>query len=260
MAQHSPHREEAGLRPLEAKVIIVTGALGGIGGAAARELVAAGVHVVATDITPAGDEALAQWGADASFFRADLTQEDQVAALVAHTLERHGRLDGAFNNAGIEQHGKPLTQLDAAEWDRVLHINLGSMFFCLKHQIPAMASGGSIVLTSSILGQVAVPNAAEYIASKHAVIGLMRAAAIEGGPLGIRVNAVLPGAVDTPLLRRQFDDPALLPMMEAVRKAHPLGRFALPEEIAKAVKWLLSGESSFTTGATISIDGGFTAT
>jgi 2,5-dichloro-2,5-cyclohexadiene-1,4-diol dehydrogenase 1 len=248
------------VRTLQDKVIIVTGALGGIGSAAVRELAAAGAHVVATDITPAGEEALDHLSARAAFFRADLTQEDQVAALLAHTLERHGRLDGAFNNAGVEQHGKPLTGLEAAEWDRVIRINVSSIFYCLKHQIPAMQSGGSIVLTSSVLGQVAVPNAAEYIASKHAVIGLMKAAAIECGALGVRVNAILPGFVDTPLFRRQFADAALQPMVEAVRKSHPLGRFAEPEEVAKAVKWLLSDESSFTTGASINIDGGFTAT
>jgi len=241
-------------------VIIVTGALGGIGAAAVRTLSAAGAVVVATDITMAGNDTLDQMGAHVSFFRADLTREGEVAALVAHTLERHGRLDGAFNNAGVEQHGKSLTVLEAAEWDRVIRVNVSSIFYCLKHQIPVMKSGASIVLTSSILGQVAVPNAAEYIASKHAVIGLMKAAAIECGPLGVRVNAILPGVVDTPLFRRQFGDPALQPMVEAVRKSHPLGRFAEPKEVAQAVKWLLSDESSFTTGASISIDGGFTAT
>lgn len=245
---------------LDNKVVIVTGALGGLGAAATLELLAAGARVVATDITAANQQALDQWGAHASFFRADLAQEDQVAALIAHTLERYGRLDGAFNNAGVEQHGKPLTELNAAEWDRVIRINLNSIFYCLKHQIPAMKSGGSIVTTSSILGQVAIQNAAEYIASKHAVIGVTKAAAIECAARGIRVNAILPGVVNTPLFKRQFDNPAAKPMVDAVRHSIPMQRFAEPHEVARTVKWLLSDESNFTTGTAITIDGGFTAT
>lgn len=130
------------MKILEGKVIIGTGALGGIGRATARELAAAGAHVAATDIIPAGEEILDKWGTHASFFRADLAQEDEVAALIAHTLDRHGRLDGAFNNAGVEQHGKALTELSATEWDHVIRINLSSIFYCLKHQIPAMQPGG----------------------------------------------------------------------------------------------------------------------
>ena len=136
------------------------------------------------------------------------------------------------------------------------------MFLCLKYQILAMkeTGGGAIVNTSSGLGQVAIPDAAEYIASKHGVVGLTRAAAIDCRKLGIRVNAILPGIVNTPMISRLVDDPALAPVFDRLRERHPLNRFAEPSEIGETVKWLLSDAASFVTGAAIAVDGGYLAT
>ncbi len=245
------------------KVFIVTGALGSIGGVTARLLAEKGWRVVVTDIVSEGGTALADSlsasGGDASFIAADLAEEAQVKALVEHTLDRFGRLDGAFNNAGVEQHGKPIVELTSDEWARVMRINAQGMFHCVKHQMRVLGRGASIVNTSSALGQFAVPHAAEYIASKHAVCGLTRAAAIEGAANGIRVNAVLPGVVRTPMHERSYSAPEMAEPLEMMRRAHPIGRFAEPEEIGHLVRWLLSDEASFVTGALYSIDGGATA-
>ena len=244
---------------LESKVIIVTGALGAIGGATAGLLAQAGARLVLTDISDTGGSALAERlsaeGGEASFFAADLVDEDQARALVDHAVSRFGRLDGAFNNAGVAQNNKPIIEMTSAEWTRVLQINATSMFHCVKHQMIAMKDGGSIVNTSSGLGVIAIPNAAEYIASKHAVCGLTRAAAVEGAPMGIRVNTVLPGAVRTPLLESTFDTPEKL---DQLNKLHPIGRTGEPEEIGNLVRWLLSDEASFITGSLYAVDGGYT--
>ncbi|MEU2005221.1 SDR family NAD(P)-dependent oxidoreductase [Rhodococcus sp. NPDC019627] len=248
---------------IESKVLIVTGALGGIGGATARLLADAGAHVVASDVIDSGGAELAEElsarGAKASFFAADLAEEDQARALVDHAVERFARLDGAFNNAGVPQHEKLLVNLTSEEFSKVMRINVLGVFHCLKHQMLAMTDGGSIVNTSSGLGVIAMPNAAEYIASKHAVCGLTRAAAVEGGPDGIRVNALLPGIVRTPMVESVFGSLDAPEFQEGVRALHLLGRLAEPEEIGQAARWLLSDESSFVTGALIPVDGGVTA-
>ena len=248
---------------IESKVLIVTGALGGIGGATARLLADAGAHVVASDVVDSGGAELAEElsarGAKASFFAADLAEEDQARALVDHAVERFARLDGAFNNAGVPQHEKLLVKLTSEEFSKVMRINVLGVFHCLKHQMLAMTDGGSIVNTSSGLGVIAMPNAAEYIASKHAVCGLTRAAAVEGGPDGIRVNALLPGIVRTPMVESVFGSLDAPEFQEGVRALHLLGRLAEPEEIGQAARWLLSDESSFVTGALIPVDGGVTA-
>ncbi|KAA1027875.1 SDR family oxidoreductase [Pseudonocardia sp. EV170527-09] len=251
------------MNSLESKVVIVTGALGGIGGATARLLADGGAHVVASDIvdTGCGDLVgeLSARGPKATFLTADIAREDQARALVEHAVERFGRLDGAFNNAGIPQHGKPLVDLTSDEFSTVLRINALGVFHCLKHQIPAMGDGGSIVNTSSGLGVLAMPDAADYIASKHAVCGLTRAAAVEAAPAGIRVNAVLPGIVGTPMVEAVYgslDSPELL---DGARSLHLLGRLCEPDEVGHAVRWLLSDEASFVTGALIPVEGGVTA-
>lgn len=245
------------------KVIIVTGALGAIGGAAAMLLAKAGNHVVATDLTsdpgPQLAAALSDLGTEASFVAADLTREDQVETLVAHAVARYGRLDGAFNNAGVEQPRVPITELSGADWARIMAVNTQSMFHCVKHQFRAMTGGGSIVNTSSGLGVVGSANSAAYVASKHAVCGLTRAAAIEGGPLGIRVNAVLPGVVRTPMHERVFSKPEFADARRQRQQATPIGRFGESEEIGYLARWLLSDESTFVTGALYAVDGGYTA-
>jgi 2,5-dichloro-2,5-cyclohexadiene-1,4-diol dehydrogenase 1 len=257
-----PNKGRGPVQEMRSKVFIVTGALGAIGGATASLLAEAGARVVATDI--AEDEgqltaSLAAHGAEASFFAADLAEEDGARALVAHAIERFGKLDGAFNNAGIEQPRKPLVEITGDEWAHIMRVNAQSMFHCVKHQFLAMAGGGSIVNTSSGLGVVGSSHVAAYAASKHAVCGLTRAAAIEGGPLGIRVNAVLPGVVRTPMHERVFSRPEFAEAIEQRRRSTPIGRFGESEEIGYLARWLLSDESTFVTGALYAVDGGYTA-
>ena len=247
---------------LTSKTIIVTGALGGIGRASARVFATAGARVVGSDLGDAGGkdfvDELTALGAEASYFAADLQDEGEVAALVGHAVERFGRLDGAFNNAGVPQQGKPLADLTSEEFERVLRINVLGVFHCVKHQMKVMDEGSAIVNTSSGLGVMAIENAADYIASKHAVCGLTRAAAVEGALKGVRVNAILPGMVRTPMVESVFavDDPEFL---TAVRSLHLIPRLAEAEEIGNAARWLLSNESSFVTGALIPVEGGTTA-
>lgn len=247
---------------LTSKTIIVTGALGGIGRASARVFATAGARVVGSDIADAGGEEfvdeLRALGAEASYFAADLQDEAQVEALVGHAVERFGRLDGAFNNAGVPQQGKSLVDLTSEEFERVLRINVLGVFHCVKHQLKVMGEGGAIVNTSSGLGVMAIENAGDYVASKHAVCGLTRAAAVEGALKGVRVNAILPGIVRTPMVESVFavDDPEFL---TAVRSLHLIPRLAEAEEIGNAARWLLSNESSFVTGALIPVEGGTTA-
>lgn len=248
---------------LQSKVFIVTGAMGAIGGATAHLLARSGAHVVATDIDRDGGEALVERlssrGAAAIFVAADLAQEEQAQAVTAGALDRFGRLDGAFNNAGVEQPRKPLVQISSDEWARIMRVNVQSMFHCIKHQFLAMSDGGSIVNTSSALGVVGSADLAAYVASKHAVCGLTRSAAIEGGPRGIRVNAVLPGVIRTPMHERVYSAPEFADALEQRRRMHPIGRFGESEDIGNLVRWLLSDESSFITGALYAADGGFTA-
>ena len=250
---------------LAGKSIIVTGAGGGIGHAASLVLAAAGANVVVTDIAEeagrATVDAIRSSNANAIFFRADLAVERDVQALVERATSTYGRLDGAFNNAGLEQCAKPLHELTTEQWERALRVDLTSVFWCLKYQVIAMlrTGGGAIVNTASSLGQVAIPNASEYIASKHGVIGLTRAAAAEYGAQGIRVNAVLPGIIRTPMIARLSEDPQFSGMFDGLRKRHPIGRFGEPAEVAEAVKWLLSDSASFVNGTALTVDGGYLA-
>ncbi len=250
---------------LQGKTIIVTGAGGGIGRVACAVLARAGANVVVTDIAAdRGREAAAAItgaGLSASFFPADLASESAIHALVNHAVEKFGRLDGAFNNAGVEQCALPLHELTLEQWERAIRIDLTSVFLCIKHQVKAMlkSGGGAIVNTASSLGQVAIPNASEYVSAKHGVIGLTRAAAAEYGRHGIRVNAVLPGIVMTPMISRLVADPQFSAFFEKVRERHPIGRFGQPQEIGEAVSWLLSDLASFVNGTAFAVDGGYLA-
>lgn len=247
------------MHSLQSKTFIVTGGLGGIGGATARLLAESGAHVVLTDITDSGGtdyaSELSGHGAEAAFFAADQADEEQVQGLVDYTIGRFGGLDGAFNNAGVPPHKKPLVNLSSDEFASVMRVNVLGVFHCLKHQMLAMKDGGSIVNTSSGLGVMALPDQAEYIASKHAVCGLTRAAAVEGASLGIRVNAVLPGAIRTPMQEAAQG----LESLARAENLHLLGRIGEPQEVGHAVRWLLSDEASFVTGALIPVEGGLTA-
>ena len=250
---------------LQGKTIIVTGAGGGIGKEACMVLAKAGANVVVTDIAEdRGSEtaaAITGAGLSARFIPADLSSEDQIRSLVAQAVKIFGRLDGAFNNAGVEQCALPLHQLTLEQWERAIRIDLTSVFLCIKHQVTAMLAtgGGAIVNTASSLGRVAIPNASEYVSAKHGVVGLTRAAAAEYGSQGIRVNAVLPGIVLTPMISRLVGDPLFQAFFEKVRERHPIGRFGQPQEIGQAVTWLLSEAASFVNGADIAVDGGYLA-
>lgn len=247
---------------LDSRVVIVTGALGGIGRATARSLAEAGAHVVLTDLEVTGGPEfaadLARLGPEADFVAADLVDEDQARAVVERAVDRFGRLDGAFDNAGVAQRDKPLTELASQEFEDIMRVNVLGTFHCLKHQMPAMTGGGSIVITSSGLGVTAVPYRAAYVTSKHALSGLTRAAAVEGAPLGIRVNAVLPGSTRTPMaeaVHGSLDEAA----NQRAGSFHLLPRLAEPEEIGYAARWLLSDEASFVTGALVPVEAGATA-
>jgi len=248
---------------LSGKSIIVTGAGGGIGRATCSVLAAAGARLVVSDVAEAAGrettEDVKAQGGEAVFVAADLASEEAIAGLVAKTVEAYGRLDGAFNNAGVEQRNKPLAELTLAEWQRAIDIDLTAVFLCVKHQVKAMleTGGGSIVNTASSLGQVGLAGASEYCAAKHGVIGLTRAAGADYGPHGIRVNAVLPGITRTPMIARLSEDPQLSATFDRLRGRHSMGRFGEPAEIGESVKWLLSDDASFMNGAAVAVDGGY---
>jgi NAD(P)-dependent dehydrogenase (short-subunit alcohol dehydrogenase family) len=206
--------------------------------------------------------AIRQQDGEAIFVATDVADEAQVEALVAATVDRFGRLDGAFNNAGLAHTNVLLHDLTAAQWRRIQSVNYDGVFFCMKHEIRAMlqTGGGAIVNTSSALGRVAVPRSADYCGSKGGVLGLTKGAAVDYGHQHIRVNAILPGAVDTPMVQALTSDPQFAGLLEKLRTSHPVGRIGFPEEIAAAAVWLLSDKSSFVTGAELAVDGGFLAT
>jgi NAD(P)-dependent dehydrogenase (short-subunit alcohol dehydrogenase family) len=248
---------------LQGKTLIVTGAGGGIGRAASLVLAAAGANVVVSDIVEGSGQAtvdaVQSGGGTALFVKADLASEADVRALVERAVSAYGRLDGAFNNAGLEQCAIPLHELTTEQWERALRVDLTSVFWCLKYQVLAMLAtgGGAIVNTASSLGQVAIQNASEYITAKHGVVGLTRAAAAEYGSRGIRVNAVLPGIIRTPMIARLTEDARFSAFFDKLKDRHPIGRFGEPSEIGEAVKWLLSDAASFMNGAAMACDGGY---
>jgi NAD(P)-dependent dehydrogenase (short-subunit alcohol dehydrogenase family) len=246
-----------------AKVALITGAGSGIGAAAARLFAERGERVVAADVNEEGGAAtvaaIEQAGGEAIFVRADVSNSAEVEAMVTAAVERFGRLDHAFNNAGIEGAPAPLADLDEAAWDHLIAVNLKSVFLCMKSEIPAMLAngGGAIVNTSSVAGLVGFAGSAAYVASKHGVVGLTKSAALDYAAAGIRINAVCPGVIETPMITRAL---AGQPALEAgLKAAEPVGRFGAPIEIAEAAHWLCSDASSFLTAQAIAVDGGFTA-
>jgi NAD(P)-dependent dehydrogenase (short-subunit alcohol dehydrogenase family) len=245
------------------KVAIVIGGTSGIGRAAAVAYAREGARVVVAGRRAAeGEETvrlLGAQGGEGFFVTTDVSKAAQVKELVERTLQKFGRLDFAFNNAGIEQEPTPLLEQDEETYDRVMDINVKGVWLSMKYEIPAMlrTGGGSIVNTSSSLGVVAMPGIEIYTASKHAVIGLTKSAAVEFGKQGIRVNAVLPAAIETDMLQRFIGENA--ETRSYIMGKHPIGRIGRSEEIAEAAIWLSSSKSSFVTGHSLLVDGGFTA-
>lgn len=248
---------------LEGTVAIVTGAASGMGAATARLFGAEGAKVIVGDIAvDAGEAVVAEIesaGGTASFCRADVSSSADVAALVAAAVERYGRLDCAVNNAAIAPDTHPVGGLDEAEFDRIVAVDLKGVALCLKHEIAqlvAQGGGGAIVNIGSVNSFRPQPNSAAYTAAKHGVIGLTKVASLEYGSHRVRVNAVCPGAVDTPMLRgaltrRSADIESYVPRMSL------LGRLGEPEDIAKASLWLCSDRASFVTGAVLAVDAGY---
>ena len=247
---------------MDGHVALVTGASSGIGRAAALAFAEQGATVVVADTNDQGGEATASLirdaGGQAMFVHADVSDAAQVDAMVERAVSTFGRLDHAFNNAGIEGASAPLTECTRENWDHTLAVNLTGVFLCLQAEIPAMRAGGSgsIVNCASIAGLNGFPGLAAYVASKHGVNGLTKAAALELASEGIRVNSVCPGAIDTEMIARvKAEQPELI---EQTIAAHPLGRLGLPEEIAATVVWLCSDAAGFVTGQAIAVDGGYT--
>ncbi len=245
------------------KVVVVTGAAGGIGQAAARQFAAQGAaHVVVVDIDGDGAAATADEinsaasGPLASAFRVDVTDEAAVSTLLDGVVSRHGRLDSAFNNAGISDQMAEFHDLDLARWDRMIAVNLTSVFLCMKHELRHMAAagGGTIVNTSSGAGVVAAPGQPHYTAAKHGVVGLTKAAAQEYARRGIRVNAVLPGSTDTPMIRRFIgDNPEIAKLIASTNIG---GRMLTADEVAEVAVWLASDAASMVNGQSVIVDGG----
>lgn len=245
------------------KVVLVTGAASGIGRAVALAFGRAGASVVVADIVVDGGHSTAamivESGGKALFVPANVTRAMEVAALVDKTVNQYGRLDCAVNCAGLFEEGARLAESEEAMYDRIMDVNVKGVWLSMKYQLGQMSKqgGGAIVNLSSAFGTVGAPGQAVYAASKHALAGLTKSAALEHAKEGIRVNALSPGAVRTPMLARAL---ARTPAMEKkLRAAHPMGRFAEPGEIANAALWLCSDQASFVTGHELSVDGGFTA-
>ena len=248
---------------LAGRVALITGGNSGIGAAAAERVAELGGQVVITGRRQSEGRRVVDHirhnGGSAVFIQADLSGPEQVKRIVPFVLETFGRLDYAFNNAGISADNQLLTDQTEENFDRVFDVNVKALFLLLQDEVKQMMAqgqGGSIVNTASVGGLLAFPMAGPYVASKHAVLGLTKTAAIEYGRCGIRVNAVSPGAVRTEMLLDVFGTQEALDRMSAV---HPIGRIGRPEEIADAVAWLFSDRSSYYTGQSLTLDGGLTA-
>lgn len=241
---------------LTGKIALVTGGGAGIGAECARELSALGARVAVTDVSPDAAKTVAADLDDALSITADVIDADEVREMVDTVVRHYGRLHIAVNNAGVGMPVKALTgDTDAAEWQRVLTTNLDGTFLCMRAEIPAMpAAGGAVVNVASVMGLVATPGAGPYVASKHALVGLTRTAALEYATSNVRVNAVAPGFIDTPLLR----DPDT-GTREELAMAHPLGRLGTATEVAAVATFLVSPAASFVTGSVVAADGGYLA-
>ncbi len=240
------------------RVALVTGGGSGIGRATCLAFAERGARVIVGDIDATGGEEtvtlVAAEGGTAAFHHVDVTDEESVRAFVAAAVAEWGRLDFAYNNAGVEGARIRLHETSTDHWRRVMSVNVDGIFFCMKYELAHMVAhgGGAIVNASSTFG-LAGGAGGPYPASKHAVVGLTKSVALDYALDGIRANSVHPGAIETPMIDRLRDDPVL---GEALATMHPMGRMGRPEEIAAAVTWLCSDEASFVTGHTLVVDGG----
>jgi len=250
-------------RSFEGKVAVVTGAASGMGLVTARSFAEAGAAVALADI----DERAARTAVDdliaaghrAIAVRCNVADEAEVAAMVDQTVEIFGRLDAAFNNAGIQSPAVETADASGAEFDRVIAVNLRGVWNCMKYELKQMRQQGSgaIVNCSSIGGLIGLPGRAVYHAAKHGVLGLTKSAALEYASRGIRINAVCPGTVDTPMVSAMLAKEA--DAMKEIMRDQPIGRLGRPEEIASAVLWLCGPGAGFVIGHALTVDGGFTA-
>ena len=249
---------------LQDKIILVTGGASGIGRASAKQFSADGATVIVVDINVAAADAVVAEieaaGGAARALSADVADEDAMRALISDVAARYGRLDGAFNNAGIEGPTAKIVDVSLQQWDSVLRVNLTGVFVCIKTQVEQMLrqdAGGSIVSTASVAGLVGLAGAASYNAAKHGVIGLTKTVALEYASRNIRVNAVCPGFIDTPMLHRVTD--ASVKIRDQLIAAIPMRRVAQADEIADAAAWLLSERASYMNGVAVPVDGGWVA-
>jgi NAD(P)-dependent dehydrogenase (short-subunit alcohol dehydrogenase family) len=245
------------------KVAFVTGAANGIGRAAAIAFAREGASVTVADISERGNEETArmieQFGGRALAVRCDVTRAQDIAAALDKTIDAFGRLDFAFNNAGIEYDIKPAAEVTQEEWDRIIDIDLRGIFLAMKHEIPLMLKqgGGAIVNTSSGAGVKGFKGGAAYVAAKHGVVGLTKAAALDYAAMNVRINAICPGIIDTPMMDRFSGGTE--EGRRAVIAQEPIGRMGTPEEIAATVVWLCSDAAAFVVGHAMVVDGGQTA-
>jgi NAD(P)-dependent dehydrogenase (short-subunit alcohol dehydrogenase family) len=248
----------------EGKVAFVTGGASGIGRAAALAFAAEGASVVVADVSETDNHETARMieaqGARALAVRCDVTRAEDIVAALDKTVEAFGRLDFAFNNAGVEPKGlSPTAEMPLEEWDRIMNIDLRGVFLCMKYEIPRMLEhgGGAIVNTSSGAGVIGIKGSPAYTAAKHGVIGLTRAAALDYAAQNVRINAICPGYIDTPMIARYA---AGAEGRAKVISEEPIGRMGRPEEIAATVVWMCSDAAAFMIGHALVVDGGQTIT
>lgn len=247
------------------RVALVTGAGSGIGRCAALAFAEQGARIVVSDRSPeGGHETVAQIrdaGGEATFVEADVSVNDHVERLVSTAVALYGRLDHAFNNAGVSQPSLPLGEQSVETYDKVFDASVRGVWLCMRHEVQQMLrqGGGSIVNMGSMSSVVGIPGLTTYTGSKHAVLGLTRGAALDYAKLGIRINAVGPGTIDTPMIQNFIEMAGTDSVMEPIRAAHPIGRTGTTREVAEAVLWLSSDAASFVVGHMLMVDGGYSA-
>jgi NAD(P)-dependent dehydrogenase (short-subunit alcohol dehydrogenase family) len=244
------------MRGIQDRTALVTGAGSGIGRASARRFAEEGASVVVADIDAEGGaetvELIEDAGGEATFVEADVTDDDEVAAMVETAVETYGGLHFAHNNAGIGESFTPTIEMAEAEWERFIDVNLEGVWRCIKHELPHLLEedDAAIVNTASVAAQVGLPGLAHYVASKHGVAGLTKNVALEHADEGLRVNGVCPGIIDTAMARANPD------FLEEAIEMTPMDRAADPSEVAGPVVWLCSADASFVTGELVTVDGG----